>query len=63
MSVTTKASLSEAASRTHIRGAEAVIDPEGPLFAFGIAVDDVVVEFLEAAERDDGGEVIDVISS
>jgi hypothetical protein len=62
VSVTTEASLSEAASRTHIRGAEAVIDPEGQLFAFGIAVDDLAVEFFEADECDDDGEVIDAIS-
>jgi hypothetical protein len=61
--VTTEASLSEAASRTHIRGAEVVIDPEGQLFACGIAVDDLAVEFFEADERDDDGEVIDAISS
>lgn len=62
VSVTTKASLSEAASRTHVRGAEAVIDSGARLFTRGIVVDDLSIEFLEADERDDEGEIIDAIS-
>ena len=60
VSVTTEASLLEAASQTHIRGAEAVIDQKD--YTCGIAVDDLSVEFFEADERDDEGEVIDAIS-